>query len=154
MSVTHKKSEKQISAGELEAFRASIMAEVEAARAETEESIISSIRNNLVSLPEQGEAWNEKKSYITGDVVTLDGVSYTATHYSRGKSPASNPDRWTLTPTEEEIGAWADIEDGAIVTEGTKVTHNGKTWVCIAQHFKSSVYSPRDNSKKWQEITA
>lgn len=154
MSVTHKKSEKQIGAEELEAFRASILAEMEASRAETEESIISSIRNNLVSIPEQGEAWNEKKSYITGDVVTLDGVSYTATHYSRGKSPASNPDRWTLTPTEEEIGAWADIEDGAIVTEGTKVTHNGKTWVCIAQHFKSSVYSPRDNSKKWQEITA
>lgn len=54
MSVTHKKSEKQIGAAELEALRASIMAEVEAARAETEESIISSIRNNLVSLPEQG----------------------------------------------------------------------------------------------------
>ena len=84
MSVTHKRSEKQIGAAELEALRASIMAEVEAARAETEESIISSIRNNLVSLPEQGEEWNEKKSYITGDVVTLDGVSYTATHYSLG----------------------------------------------------------------------
>lgn len=51
MSVTHKKSEKQIGAAELEALRTSIMAEVEAARAETEESIISSIRNNLVSLP-------------------------------------------------------------------------------------------------------
>ena len=107
MSVTHKRSEKQIGAAELEALRASIMAEVEAARAETEESIISSIRNNLVSLPEQGEEWNEKKSYITGDVVTLDGVSYTATHYSRGKSPASNPDKWTRTPTEEQIGAIA-----------------------------------------------
>ena len=34
MSVTHKKSEKQIGAAELEALRASIMAEVEAARAE------------------------------------------------------------------------------------------------------------------------
>lgn len=70
MSVTHKKSEKQIGTAELEALRASIMAEVEAARTETEESIISSIRNNLVSIPEQGEEWNEKKSYITGDVVT------------------------------------------------------------------------------------
>ena len=154
MSVTHKKSEKQISTGELEALRASIMAEVETARAETEESIISSIRNNLVSLPEQGEEWNEKKSYITGDVVTLDGVSYTATHYSRGKSPASNPDRWTLTPTEEEIAAWADIEDGTVITEGTKVTHNGATWVCISQHIKSSVYSPRASSKKWEAVTA
>ena len=95
MSITHKKSEKQIGAAELEALRASIMAEVAAARAETEESISSSIRNNLVSRPEQGEEWNEKKSYITSDVVTLDGVSYTATHYSRGKSPASNPDKWT-----------------------------------------------------------
>lgn len=55
MSVTHKRSEKQIGAAELEALRTSIMAEVEAARAETEESIISSIRNNLVSIPEQGE---------------------------------------------------------------------------------------------------
>ena len=140
MSVTHKKSEKQIGAAELEALRASIMAEVEAARAETEESIISSIRNNLVSLPEQGEEWNEKKSYITGDVVTLDGVSYTATHYSRGKSPASNPDKWTRTPTEEQIGAWADLPDGEVITEGTKVTHNGKN-------------SPRVNSTKWEEIT-
>lgn len=153
MSVTHKKSKQQIGAEELEAFRASIMAEVEAARAESEESIISSIRNNLVSVPEQGEEWDEKKSYITGDVVTLDGVSYTATHYSRGKSPASYPDKWTLTPTEEEIGAWADIADGSIITEGTKVTHNGKSWVCVAQHFKSSVYSPRTNSTKWEEIT-
>ena len=153
MSVTHKKSEKQIGAAELEALRASIMAETEAARAETEESIISSIRNNLVSIPEQGEEWNEKKSYITGDVVTLDGVSYTATHYSRGKSPASNPDKWTRTPTEEQIGAWADLPDGEVITEGTKVTHNGKKWVCVAQHFKSSVYSPRANSTKWEEIT-
>ena len=135
MSVTHKKSEKQIGAAELEALRASIMAEVEAAHAETEESIISSIRNNLVSIPEQGEEWNEKKSYITGDVVTLDGVSYTATHYSRGKSPASNPDKWTRTPTEEQIGAWADLPDGEVITEGTKVTHNGKKWVCVAQQI-------------------
>ena len=100
-----------------------------------------------------GEEWNEKKSYITGDVVTLDGVSYTATHYSRGKSPASNPDKWTRTPTEEQIGAWADLPDGEVITEGTKVTHNGKKWVCVAQHFKSSVYSPRVNSTKWEEIT-
>lgn len=80
-------------------------------------------------------------------------MSYTATHYSRGKSPASNPDKWTRTPTEEQIGAWADLPDGEVITEGTKVTHNGKKWVCVAQHFKSSVYSPRVNSTKWEEIT-
>lgn len=137
---------------EVEAARTSILQEVEAATVATEESIITGIRNNLVSVPEQGEAWNEKKSYITGDVVTLDGVSYTATHYSRGKNPADYPDKWTLTPTEEAYGAWADIEDGSVITEGTKVTHNDKSWVCVAQHIKSSVYSPRTNSTKWEEL--
>ena len=62
MSVKYKRDDKKIGAEEFEAFRASIMAEVESARAETEESIIASIRNNLVSVPEQGEEWNEKKS--------------------------------------------------------------------------------------------
>lgn len=151
MSVTHKKT--GAGAEGLEAFRASILAEVEAKNAETEESIISGIRENLVSIPAEGEEWNERKSYIAGDTVTLEGVSYTATHYSRGKSPASYPDKWTLTPTEEETGAWADIADGTIITEGTTVTHNGKTWVCTAQHFKSSVYSPRAISTKWEEVS-
>lgn len=151
MSVTHKK--RGAVAEGLEALRASILAEVEAKNAETEESIIQSIRSNLVSIPEAGEEWNERKSYIAGDTVTLEGVSYTATHYSRGKSPASYPDRWTIAPTEEEIGAWADIADGTVIEEGTTVTYNGKTWVCTAQHFKSSVYSPRAVSLKWEEVS-
>ena len=58
-----------------------------------------------------------------------------------------------VASTEEQIGAWADLPDGEVITEGTKVTHNGKKWVCVAQHFKSSVYSPRVNSTKWEEIT-
>lgn len=62
MSVTHKKSEKQIGAAELEALRASIMAEVEAARAETEESIISSIRNNLVSFRSRAKSGTRRKA--------------------------------------------------------------------------------------------
>ena len=153
MSVTHKKRSSGLSAEGLEAFRTSLLQEIEEKNAETEESIISGIRENLVSIPIDGEEWNERKSYIAGDVVTSEGVSYTATHYSRGKVPASYPDKWTLTPTEEEIGAWADIEDGTIIAEGTTVTHNGKTWVCTAQHFKSSVYSPRAVSTKWQEVS-
>lgn len=153
MSVTHKKSKLQIGAGEFEAFRASIMQEIEAAKAETEESIVTNIRNNLVSIPEQGEEWNEKKSYIAGDTVIFEGVSYTATHYSRGKSPAYNPNKWTLTPSTDEIRAWGDIPDGEIIEEGVTVTYKGKTWVCTAQHFKSSVYSPRAVSTKWEEVT-
>jgi hypothetical protein len=62
MSVTHKKSEKQIGAAELEALRASIMAEVETARAETEESIISSIRNNLVPFRSKAKSGTRRKA--------------------------------------------------------------------------------------------
>lgn len=155
MSVTHKKT--GAGAEGLEALRASILAEVEAKveakSAETEESIISNIRENLVSIPVAGEEWNERKSYIAGDVVTLEGVSYTTTHYSRGKSPALYPDKWTLTPTEEEIGAWADIEDGTVIVEGTTVTYDGKTWVCTSQHIKSTVYRPKAASTKWEEVS-
>lgn len=150
MSVTHKKT--GAGAEGLEAFRASILAEVEAKNAETEESIISGIRENLVSLPVEGEEWNSRKSYITGDVVTFDGASYTAIHFSRGKSPASYPDKWTPTPTEAEIGAWADIADGTVIVEGTTVTYDGKTWVCTQQHIKSTVYKPKAISTKWEEV--
>lgn len=151
MSVTHRKGG-GISAEGLEALRASILQEVEVKNAETEESIIQNIRENLVSIPVAGEEWNERKSYIAGDVVTLEGVSYTATHYSRGKSPALYPDKWTLTPTEEEIEAWDDIEDGTIIEEGKTVTYDGKTWVCTSQHFKSTVYRPKALSTKWEEV--
>lgn len=152
MIIFNKTKKDEVTEERLEEFRASILAEIETARAETEENIIASIRDNLISAPEAGEEWNEYKSYIAGDTVLYEGVSYTAVKYSRGKSPADNPDRWTLTPTEAEIIAWADIEDGSVIEEGLVVTHNGKTWVCIAQHIKSSVYSPRSVSTKWKKV--
>ena len=62
MSVTHKRSEKQIGAAELEALRASIMAEVEAARAETEESIISSIRITLFPFRNKAKSGTRRKA--------------------------------------------------------------------------------------------
>ena len=75
MSVTHNRKKDGISAEGLAAFRASLLEEFEHKQAESEESIITSIRENLVSAPVEGEAWNERKSYITGDTATDDGVS-------------------------------------------------------------------------------
>lgn len=154
MSVTHRpKTEAE---KKLDAMRASIVQELKQEIAqeieEREANIFESIRNNLVSVPEAGAEWDERKNYISGDTVTEAGVLYVATRYSRGKKPSENPDRWQIVQDEAEVGAWADIADGSIVEEGTIVTHNGKTWVCIAQHFKSSVYSPRAVSTKWREV--
>ena len=149
MSVKHNRA-KAIAAGQLEALRASILAEVEEKNAATEESIISSIRSNLISPPKDGEEWNDRKSYITGDVVTYGGKKYAALRYSRGKAPADHPEEWAEVPEEEKITAWEEIPDGEVIEKGTFVTYKGKKWVCTAQHIKSPVYSPRAASAKWE----
>lgn len=152
MSVTHNKKKDGISAEGLAAFRASVLAEIEQRQTETEESIITSIRENLVSAPVEGEAWDERKSYITGDTATDDGVSYTALRFSRGKRPSEHPEHWALTPAAVDIPAWDDIEDGTVIMEGTQVTHDGFTWVCTSQHIKSTVYKPKAVSTKWEKV--
>mgnify|MGYP001004528352 CR=1 FL=1 len=156
MSVTHRPDKTRSSAEELKAFRASIIkevkAEIVAQNTETEKTIIEGIRENLVSPPQDGEEWSERKSYIEGDVVTFKGKSLTATHYSRGKSPAEYPDFWKVKPTEEAVKAWADIPDGTVIAEGEKVTQDGKTWICKSQHIKSTVYKPKAGSSKWEEV--
>lgn len=152
MSVTHNRKKDGISAEGLAAFRASILEEVEQKQTETEESLITSIRENLVSAPVEGEAWDERKSYITGDTATLDGVSYKALRFSRGKRPSDYPEHWALTPAADDIRAWDDIEDGTVIEEGTQVTHDGFTWVCTSQHIKSTVYRPKAVSTKWEKV--
>lgn len=157
MSVTHRPDKAGVGAEELKAFRASIIAEVKAEIAErnteTEKSIIEGIRENLASPPQDGEEWDNRKSYIAGDVVALGGKSFTAVHYSRGKSPADYPKLWEAMSAEEPIAAWADIPDGTVIAEGDKVTHDGKTWVCKSQHIKSTVYKPKAGSSKWGEYS-
>ena len=152
MSVTHNRKKDGISVEGLAAFRASLLEEFEHKQAESEESIITSIRENLVSAPVEGEAWNERKSYITGDTATDDGVSYTALRFSRGKRPSEHPEHWALTPAAVDIPEWADIPDGTVIEEGTQVTHEGFTWVCTSQHFKSTVYRPKAVSAKWEKV--
>ena len=48
-------------------------------------------------------------------------------------------------------GAILSTEDGAVITEDTIVTHEGKSWRCISQHIKSAVYRPKTGSSKWSE---
>lgn len=152
MSVTHKREAGGIGAEGLAAFRASLLAELEKKQAESEENIIASIRENLVSAPVAGEEWNERKSYITGDTATDGGASYTALRFSRGKRPSENPEHWALTPAAEDIPAWGDIADGTVIREGAQVTHDGFTWVCKSQHIKSAVYKPKALSAKWEKV--
>lgn len=114
------------------------------------ESLLADTRNNLVSIPTQGAAWNAETRYIAGD--TVEG-GYVALKYNRNKPPEDNLGTYWAYD-EAEIIAWDTIEDGTIIYEGGVVSYGGKTWKCIAQHFKSSVYKPKESSSKWEEVAS
>ena len=154
MSVTHRRDRGgnvDISE-ELATFKAQLKEELSAEVEANAESLLSDVRNNLTSAPVEGEEWDEKKAYITGDTVTEEGTSYTAIKFSRGKRPSENPERWTVTTTGE-IPSWESIEDGSVVLVGTQVTYEGFTWVCKDQHIKSAVYKPKAVSSKWEKVS-
>lgn len=101
--------------------------------------------------PTPGEAWSADLRYITGDTATVDGVSYTALKYSKGKNPPDSPNHWEVTQAPS-YPAWDSIEDGTVIMEGEIVTYNGATWQCTSQHIKSNVYKPKSSSSKWVQI--
>ena len=113
--------------------------------------VLLQAREGLVPIPVQGDEWSSELRYITGDVALLNGVSYTALKYSKGKQPDESPEYWeeTQAPTVPE---WSSIEDGTIIEVGTRVLHEGVVWECIDQHFKSTVYRPKDGSSKWKVV--
>ena len=113
--------------------------------------VLIAARAGLVSVPTPGEAWSADLRYITGDTATVDGISYTALRYSKGKNPPDSPDYWEVT-SEPSYPAWDSIEDGTVIKEGEIVTYNGATWQCTSQHIKSTVYKPKDGSSKWVQI--
>ena len=113
--------------------------------------VLIAAREGLVSIPTPGDAWSAELRYIAGDTATVDGISYTALRYSKGKNPPDSPDYWEVTP-EPSYPAWDSIEDGTVIKEGEIVTYNGATWQCTSQHIKSTVYKPKDGSSKWVQI--
>lgn len=120
------------------------------AQAELEE-VLSAARSGLTPIPTQGATWDPETRYIAGDIVE---GGYIAIRYSKGKNPADPANigiYWEENVTPHLV--WNDIEDGTIIAEDTIVVHDGKTWKCISQHIKSSVYKPRTGSSKWVEVT-
>lgn len=123
-------------------------AELEEVKTELAETIAAA-RNNLISPPEQGAAWNAETRYTAGD--TVEG-GYIALRYNRNKNPADHLGVYWEHDTAE-IVAWDSIEDGTVIEVDTIVTYNGKTWRCTEQHIKSTVYKPKAGSSKWSEYT-
>lgn len=114
------------------------------------ESLLSDTRNNLVSIPVQGAEWSTEMRYIAGD--TVEG-GYIALKYNRNKNPADYLGvYWAYD--EAEIVAWDTIEDGTVIYAGGIVSYGGKTWRCVEQHIKSTVYKPKAGSTKWAEVAS
>ena len=115
------------------------------------EQVLADTRAGLTAAPVPGAAWDSAKGYMTGDTATDGGVLYVSARFNRGKQPSLHPGYWE-TVTAPALPAWADIEDGAVITEGTRVTHDGAEWLCTAQHIKSTVYKPKAGSSKWEKV--
>lgn len=113
--------------------------------------VLIAAREGLVSIPTPGDAWSAELRYIAGDTATVDGISYTALRYSKGKNPPDSPNHWEITQVSS-YPAWDSIEDGTVIMEGEIVTYDGATWQCTSQHIKSIVYKPKAGSSKWQQI--
>lgn len=113
--------------------------------------VLIAARDGLVPVPTPGDAWSADLRYIAGDTATVDGISYTALKYSKGKNPPDSPNHWEITQVSS-YPAWDSIEDGTVIMEGEIVTYNGATWQCTSQHIKSTVYKPKDGSSKWKQI--
>lgn len=113
--------------------------------------VLAAARDGLVPVPTPGDAWSADLRYIAGDTATVDGISYTALKYSKGKNPPDSPNHWGITQ-EPAYPAWDSIEDGTVIMEGEIVTYNGATWQCTSQHIKSNVYKPKSSSSKWVQI--
>lgn len=116
-------------------------------------AVLADARAGLAPIPTPGAEWSPTTRYTTGDTAMHGSVLYTAAKYSRGKSPADNPDCWA-SPSAPTYQVWGDITDGTVIAEGTIVTHGGATWVCTSQHIKSTVYKPKAGSSKWEAYTA
>ena len=100
--------------------------------------------------PVPGAAWSSLITYLRDEIVERGGKQYAALRYSKNKPPEENPELWELVSEETPVPAWADLTDGEVVLEGVTVSHDGKIWVCISQHIKSTVYKPKDGSSKWE----
>ena len=139
---------------EAEELRGALAAKNEALTAKEAElaQAIQDALAGLISPPEPGEAWDGAKWYRAGDTVRREGVLYTCLVTCKGKDPGTEPPPgaadgliayWEAAPEEpENILAWADIENGAVIHVGQLATHNGETWRCLKEHAKSIIRQP------------
>ena len=119
---------------------------------ETLVNVLADARKGLVPAPVQGEEWDKAKRYIAGDLVMSKGIAYIAERFSQGKAPADHPDCWMVKPDVVTYPLWTEIPDGTVIEEGARCVEAGKTWECIMQHIKSTVYKPKAGSTRWKEI--
>lgn len=108
-----------------------------------------------------GERWKNTTLYLTNDSVTDgNGNKYNALQDSRGKPPASNPDRWELDESTPVYDAWASDDVGTMYYNGvdgihaqTLRKHNSKNWKCVVNHQKAAGNAPRAGSELWEEVS-
>lgn len=107
---------------------------------------------NALEATELFPAWDEEAEYAIGDRVRYNDVLYKCliAHTAQADwTPDNSVSLWArvLIPDPEVIPEWVQPESTNPYMKGDKVTHNGKTWVCVIDNnvWEPGVYG-------WDEI--
>ena len=117
-----------------------------------EQLSISLNDRTALEVPQLFPIWKENKNYTTDDRVRYNDELYRClqTHSSQSSwNPIDAPSLWTkvLIPDPETIPEWIQPESTNPYMTNDKVTHNGKTWICIIDNnvWEPGVYG-------WEEV--
>ena len=117
-----------------------------------EQLSISLNDETALEVPQLFPIWKENKNYTIDDRVRYNDELYRClqAHSSQSSwNPIDAPSLWTkvLIPDPETIPEWIQPESTNPYMTNDKVTHNGKTWICIIDNnvWEPGVYG-------WEEV--
>ncbi len=124
------------------------------------EEVSNPLKLVLTSIPQPGELYREKTTYILGDSVTgSDGIEYVyiLDKARKGKDPTL-PENigvyWKVKPVSPEYQEWDSYPELFEFSKNYITSHNSLLWICDKQHLKSVLYEPKEGSSRWSIYTS
>jgi len=122
------------------------------------EQLLKDTRDGLAPVPKNGEPWKVNLAYTTTMTCTHTGSTWEALKFTRGNEPGSSPNHWKVKEVEK-YPLWTSFSDGTVIygkdsddKPAQIVEDQGYIWICLVQHFKSTMYRPKDGSTRWEKM--
>ena len=111
-------------------------------------------REDLRTIPTDGEEWRDGVLYTADMTVTRKGVKYTALRWNQDKPPDKYPEYWAVV-VAPSYPHWDTLS--GLIEKGTRCMYpdgDGKetVWECQLAHNKFSTFKPKDGSEQWERV--